>query len=432
LSSLREHIKNFTPHKIRRIYGKLSGSLNTFLQEIHKAILFLSATSNSNFLKKITNSLYKHRKIVYLIGIDELEKKYSKKIVRSNTFETQMMFSYVKVFENPIDFFEDATLIQSKTSVFLLSDVKVFGASNLVLLDENRALYDLKNIQNNNIIISDEIFFGSKNSIYLYHFLDSDLNIDEAVSVLINYSHNYYHFLYEALSKFQFFNHVDSNIPLLVDEIVDRTPQFRELLVVFNQDKRKIIFIKRRQKVSVKKLHHVGLINVIPPNFKDNLKIKCSDVLFESSNLSFIRNKVIYNLPKCNHAKKIFISRKGASSRRKYNEEEICVFLKERGFDIIVPQEYSIFEQIAIFNNADIIIGGSGAAFTNLIFCNQNAKIFILMKNTFNLSIFSTLAKFVGCDLQFIEEAKNAETFQSKDLHDEFRIDTHQILRAIS
>jgi capsular polysaccharide biosynthesis protein len=57
------------------------------------------------------------------------------------------------------------------------------------------------------------------------------------------------------------------------------------------------------------------------------------------------------------------------------NDNEIFNFLKEKGFSKYKVGELSFFEQIYLFNNAKIIIGAHGAAFTNLAFCKPNTKI---------------------------------------------------------
>ena len=57
------------------------------------------------------------------------------------------------------------------------------------------------------------------------------------------------------------------------------------------------------------------------------------------------------------------------------NDNEIFNFLKEKGFSKYKVGELSFFEQIYLFNNAKIIIGAHGAAFTNLTFCKPNTKI---------------------------------------------------------
>ena len=77
----------------------------------------------------------------------------------------------------------------------------------------------------------------------------------------------------------------------------------------------------------------------------------------------------------CNN--KIFIDR--SESRFNHcqiiNNNEVMNCLNNLGFSIYKTGELSISEQIYLFNNAKIIIGAHGAAFTNLVFCKPNTKI---------------------------------------------------------
>lgn len=436
MSTIKEMIKKNTPRSFRILYARCRNFRfkrfkKRFLLKVKKALLYRNASSNNWVYKMVAKLFYKQSNFVCLLGIEELEKKYSSKITAKNNIETNLLCSKIKVFEEE-DLKNTLSVKSSSSYSLILSDVIVFGESNLILVDDNHGFYDLKNIENDNIAITDSIFFSENNSIYLYENIRKEIKVDEGINLLVNYSFNYYHFLFEALVKFKFLKDINSNVPLLVDEIVERTPQFKELLDLFNT-KRDVIFVKKHAKVNVKKLHHIGLLNVIPPNFKNNSKIELDHVLFERDSLRFIRTKLLNNLPKVAAYKKIYLSRKGASGRRKFNEDEISNLLMDKGFEVIAPQDYSILEQISLFNNADVIIGGSGAAFTNLIFCNENAKVFVLSKSTLRkLNIFSTIAEYVGCDLKYIMEEESNDINQNIDLHEDFEINVNQILRAIS
>lgn len=73
---------------------------------------------------------------------------------------------------------------------------------------------------------------------------------------------------------------------------------------------------------------------------------------------------------------KIFISRKDShNGRHIQNEDEIFTLFKQNGFEKYCLTELSMIEQIALFNNAKIIVAAHGAALANLIFCKPKTKI---------------------------------------------------------
>ena len=71
----------------------------------------------------------------------------------------------------------------------------------------------------------------------------------------------------------------------------------------------------------------------------------------------------------------VYVSRQNSKSRNLINEEDIINELKSKNFMIIDTKNMSIFEQIDIFSSAQIIIGPTGSALTNIIFCSEGTKI---------------------------------------------------------
>lgn len=119
-----------------------------------------------------------------------------------------------------------------------------------------------------------------------------------------------------------------------------------------------------------------------------------------------------------------------ASGRRKFNEAEVIDVLQNFGFETVFPEELSFSEQISLFSHADFIIGGSGAAFTNLLFCNTSCKVIIFAKNTLPFSGFSTIASFVGFDLVYLTESSSYGE-KNDNLHDSFVINTNKLIELI-
>lgn len=72
--------------------------------------------------------------------------------------------------------------------------------------------------------------------------------------------------------------------------------------------------------------------------------------------------------------RKLFIKRAGR--RRLLNGEDIAI---QNGFKVIVPEEYSVMEQMNLFHNADIVISPHGANSTNYLYMRKGtvfAEIF--------------------------------------------------------
>ena len=99
---------------------------------------------------------------------------------------------------------------------------------------------------------------------------------------------------------------------------------------------------------------------------------------FEKIN-NLYRNTFYDNNLKAN--RKIFISRKDATSRTIINENELINFLKNNDFEIINLSKKKFIDQVKIFNSSKLIVAMHGAGLTNLLFCKNNTKVIEITEN---------------------------------------------------
>lgn len=74
---------------------------------------------------------------------------------------------------------------------------------------------------------------------------------------------------------------------------------------------------------------------------------------------------------------KLFISRDPAAAQGRdiANADDVSAFFKERGFQVIYPEQYSITEQAALFSSASYIAAPHGAGLANLHFCSPGTRV---------------------------------------------------------
>lgn len=91
---------------------------------------------------------------------------------------------------------------------------------------------------------------------------------------------------------------------------------------------------------------------------------------------------------------RIYIVRAG---RRKIIEEPALIeMLKKYDFKIIEDKPRTLAEQIALFNNAEFIIGPHGAAFANIIWCEPATHLFELFATNYAPIHFRYLSAMMG------------------------------------
>jgi len=303
----------------------------------------------------------------------------------------------------------------------------VYGDSNLITLSSGKVLFDmpaydkLRRYEYTNY--NSKIIKVKGNHVYYWKGITHPL--EKAVWMGGNFSWNYYHLLYEFVIKFLYLNKSDIplNVPVLVDQRCLEVPQYKELLDIANYKDYKLIGVDRSWRFSVGEIIYINCPNFIPLNNVDDKDSRVDDIQFNISALCDLRN---YFLPYSSNRefhKRIYISRKNASRRRRFNEDAVMQLLSEFGFETVCPEKLSIPDQISLFNQADWIIGGSGAAFTNLLFCNSGTKVILLTKGRGVNSIFSTIACAINVDLVYITEEDTNKDIFFNGIHDVFELD---------
>jgi len=367
------------------------------------------------------------------ISLDDLLNLFPKK-VKILTKSTKNLYHSAPIFN--IDFPEQKleSTYEFKSYAAIFNDVKIIGGSSIVIFAGKYALYDLKfQDKQNRFKYSDESIKCYNKDYCLIQYKNNGSIIDSAISLNGNYSLNYYHLLYEICIKFKYINEsdIDIGIPIIIDKICLNIPQYAELLSLLNKQKREIISVAKDTIVSIKNLYYISCPNVIPPNYINDKDIQSRDVLFDIDAISYLRSSLLPCSSDKKFPKKIYLSRKMASGRRKFNEDEVFTVLEKYGFQIISPENYSIADQISMFGNADYIVGGSGAAFTNLLFCQPSCRIIILYKNQLPFSGFSTISAIVGSKLLYITDGISLVE-DMDNIHDDFIINTLEFKMTIA
>jgi capsular polysaccharide biosynthesis protein len=131
--------------------------------------------------------------------------------------------------------------------------------------------------------------------------------------------------------------------------------------------------------------------------------------------------------------RRLFVSRASASSRRIVNEPALEPVLAEYGFEVVDPAELSIAEQVAMFWQADAVVGPHGGGLTNLLFAGPRTLVVEIFaapaaQEISNYRVLSSHLGFSYCRL--LGEAIPTE--QERGPHyDDIWIDPHQLEQTL-
>lgn len=318
--------------------------------------------------------------------------------------------------------------------VLKIKDAVVYGSSNVVSIGEKESVYDLYALQyKENYKYTDAcIKYINKNHIIKQS--KGALPCQKGILLSGNYSWNYYHLTIDILPKFYYINklNIDSNVPLIIDEVCMRVQNFMELIEIFNtKPKRKIIVIEKGEQYIFEELFFAFQPNFCPPNFYQVGNISIEDFYYDYNSLNFVRSIMLGEKTQKIFPRKIFISRSQASQRREFNEDEVYYELKKYGFVKICPENYSVRDQVAMFNGASWVAGGGGAAYTNLLYSNNKCKALCFTNYSLPIPIFPTIASISGADLVFFNDKSKVLNYNSC-IHDSYNVDVSTVVKFLN
>lgn len=205
-------------------------------------------------------------------------------------------------------------------------------------------------------------------------------SLDGPTIVAFNHLYtNYYHFLAECLqaSYLSYKNIRKSNsgvINIVTCKLQGFAKEYFEIL--FSNDPNvKIVELSEAEYITADEVYYspelLGFTTPQPCLLAERQNFK--DAIIEKLNIETSR------IP----SKMIYISRKDTKARKIQNEDELIASLDELGVKIIELTGKSVKEQIAIFSDAILVIGGHGAGISNSLFMSQSAVMLELIQASY-------------------------------------------------
>ena len=277
------------------------------------------------------------------------------------------------------------------------------------------------------------VVLGHNEELALVKKQNKSIHLNNILFMGGNGAFNYYHWLIEIAPKLLFVKRnflKDINIDGLVfSSDIKKFKSFQVILDILLKDADidfPIHIIEQNVDINANNLHYISTVN----NTVFNVVGKLSDVAFSHyhvKNLIKMRELIVRSLyvnELNNQSKKIFLAR-NRNQVRTYNQDEVVEYFQSEGFRIVYLEQFDFKQQVEIFYNADFIIGPSGAAWANIIFCKDGAKaISWLPENMDEFSVFSSLAKIFKCDMHFLL----TDAIAGNDIHSNYKVDLNKLI----
>lgn len=261
------------------------------------------------------------------------------------------------------------------------------------------------------------------------------IEVSSAIFLGGNGAGNYYHWLIEILPK----------LPLLLDQLPQLPKSTRLLLpkeaktltsystslkLLAPELEASALYLSPSEIASVDQLHLLTPPNNLVFNLRQP-KIHLQYFYYHQSALTHLRNTLLaaysQQVPNNTVPARVFLARK-RGTRRHYNQSQVEALACSAGFQPLYLEELSFFEQVKIFQQAEVIIGPSGAAWSNLLFARPGLRGLSWLPEPFtNFAAFSTLAAYFGCQLRFIQ----AQPYVADYIHTSYWVDPQQLQASL-
>jgi len=258
--------------------------------------------------------------------------------------------------------------------------------------------------------------------------------IERGIAITGSVDVNYYHWLLEVVSKLAYLERMGGDdytgYPILISEKAREFGAVSAFLELANGG-RDVFFLRSNGYYEVD-----DLLTITPPNslittFSGRTCHEIRDCYFSSESLQFLRrtglNWMYRQQVRPVRREKVFLARKGTV--RPYNQQEVRALLEADGFEAVYLEDLSFAEQVAVMQQARVIVGPTGAAWTNLLFCRPGTRALCWMAEEYgDLSCFSHIAVEMQVQMEYILYRTGATSSQEL-FFSPYVVDTDEIER---
>jgi len=308
----------------------------------------------------------------------------------------------------------------------------VHGGSNLVLAGDvvlHHDLYDFPRDSTSEELHGRTLIDPKRGRIRWFLHDEVPEHMSRAAAFADACAPNYAHWLTEVLPRIAMFCAEErfAKVPLIVDAGLHRN--LMESLLLVAGGEREIVCLPIGRAITVDQLYITAACGYVPFGRRNTKLVGHSHGVFSPVALEKVRARLIeaarqsggVELPE-----KIYL-RRTSGTRKVTNVAEIEKLLVSHGFAIVEPEKLSFLEQVRLFSNAKKIVGSSGAALANIIFCRPGTEINIFISAFSNTSYWYW--QDIACATGNVVKYFFGKALQNSkvNIHSDFQVDPNAI-----
>lgn len=239
--------------------------------------------------------------------------------------------------------------------------------------------------------------------------------------------YNYFHWLVEVVPKLILWKEIESQYPGYRVAVSNRFhPNLHKILKLVMGNKVEIVQIDDDVVYDCNDCIFLGALSRMYD--RDSGEMQIDDCVIEPMYI-FQAREIIFNQLKINRKlkpwRRLYLLRGDNKMRALKNEPHLVAELIRRGYEIVNLDNMDFISQVELFNQAIEVISPSGAACTNLMFCQPKTQFTILnfSHENANLYVFNQLSDIFDIQTQFYLGRQIRTLPEKIDIHDPFEID---------
>ena len=316
-----------------------------------------------------------------------------------------------------------------------LGQVTVCGGSNLLFVDGAvicHDLYDFERDYTSEEMHGRHLIEPAAQRMRLLHQDPTPSEIDCAASFVDACAANYAHWMSEVLPRVAVFCDAQAyaEVPIIVNAGLH--PNIMQSLALMVGDQRKVMVLPVGRSIKVNNLVQMSVTGYVPFE-RRNVKLqRHSHGMFSSLAFASVLAKVKPHMIQPKHEawpNKIYLRRK-SGIRKLSNIDEVENILFSNGYVAVESEKLDFIQQASLFHDAQYIIGSSGAALANLVFCGSKTRIDIMIGRLEGNSYWywQNMAASSNSSVNYIFGCLDGE---SNGIHSDFSVDLNLLYRGV-
>ena len=258
-------------------------------------------------------------------------------------------------------------------------------------------------------------------------------HIERGAHLMHEYASNYFHMITELLPRLIAAEDcgLDPDLPLLIQEGLH--PNLLELLGVINQRNRPLVLLRARQIYTVNELHFISDVASIQDVYER--RRHSEETVLHRGLTRRLADRVIAALDPGEppqRSRRLYV-RRGSRYRGLLNEQAVEEMLIREGFEVVLMDGLSVTAQIALFRQASLVVAPTGAAVTNILWCQPGTPVCVLSAkhDAMPSEIWVQLADIVGCAVTSMHCQRAFDRDDVYSIHDNYTVDLEELRATI-